>query len=293
MGEAVVSSIMGVLANVGKVTFKGVRGKIKAYRIKVTLKREIESKLLRQYGNEMYYHHFDGFIINEKVIPKLIENNINTNCFNYKSKSEVIKYYVQLFLEKYPEYKIYSKDFYGILGRCFEIIFKTLNKYETEEIRTICNVAQELFNDLKIDNIETQKTVLRIEEKVDNYFNDKIPGGINDIKYLDYIMHLYQGSVLNTYIDREIYETDKLNDKMSSYEFVLKEKRVLLLGEAGYGKTYESLQLLNKVCENYAHNKLLPIYIPLLEYGTENCSDLFQGIKRKLEDFCTNNIELT
>ena len=69
---------------------------------------------------------------------------------------------------------------------------------------------------------------------------------------------------------------------------MLEKKHILLLGEAGYGKTYESIDLLGKICSNHKSNSLLlPVYLPLFEFG-KIYSSIKEGIKYKLNPFCKN-----
>ena len=44
---------------------------------------------------------------------------------------------------------------------------------------------------------------------------------------------------------------------------VMNEKNILVLGEAGYGKTYESITLVQKACSNENTRNLIPVFLPL------------------------------
>lgn len=77
---------------------------------------------------------------------------------------------------------------------------------------------------------------------------------------------------------------------MNSLDTLLKEKRVLVLGEAGYGKTYESITLLRNACTNENTYTLIPVLIPLQEYGLLY-TDIVGAIKYKIAPFYDGEID--
>ena len=85
-------------------------------------------------------------------------------------------------------------------------------------------------------------------------------------------------------MERKIYSKDEQDVQLNALDVLLREKSVLVLGEAGYGKTYESVTLLQKVCINENTHTLIPIFIPLQEYGLLY-SDIIGGIKYKISYF--------
>lgn len=103
-------------------------------------------------------------------------------------------------------------------------------------------------------------------------------------EYRKYLLCLYPQYSADEYLERKIYSKDEQDVQLNALDVLLREKSVLVLGEAGYGKTYESVTLLQKVCINENTHTLIPIFIPLQEYGLLY-SDIIGGIKYKISYF--------
>lgn len=109
-------------------------------------------------------------------------------------------------------------------------------------------------------------------------------------EYRKYLLCSYPRYPDNEYLERGIYSKNESSVKSNSLDVLLKEKCVLVLGEAGYGKTYESIILLQKACTNENTRTLIPVFIPLREYGLLY-TDIIGGIKYKISPFCDGEIE--
>ena len=103
--------------------FKGFIGKLKLRCITRRLKSEVEELILRQYGDKIYYLDFDRFLIEQDVLSNIIKNFINQDILQYRTISQSVDFYLNLFIERYPKYKLYNSDLKRILKKYFEIIF--------------------------------------------------------------------------------------------------------------------------------------------------------------------------
>jgi len=125
--EYLISAIIDLVINIGTDFFKGIKGKIRLYKLKKRLKCEITAKILNRYGNEVYYNDLDQFLTKNKVIYNLIQNCLSASVFDYQSKMESINYYEQLFVEEHPTYSTYHSEMKKIIQSYFEVIFNALN----------------------------------------------------------------------------------------------------------------------------------------------------------------------
>ena len=103
--------------------FKGIYGKWKLKRFSKKLKKEIEFSILNQYGNTMYYHDFETFLIEQDVINKIIKNFLNQTILESKTINQAVDFYLNFFIEKFPKYTIYKNDLKQVMQKYFYIIF--------------------------------------------------------------------------------------------------------------------------------------------------------------------------
>lgn len=70
-------------------------------------------------------------------------------------------------------------------------------------------------------------------------------------------------------LDSFLVSEDFVNKLMSqsSVECLLRDKQIVLLGDPGSGKTYESINVLKQICTNTIFESYIPIYMKLMEYG--------------------------
>ena len=291
-----VSEIGSILVDIGKDSFKGYWGKIKLFRIKKKLKKNLFHEVLEKYGNRVFYNELDIFLSTNKVIHNVIINCESTTIHQYKSRSHIIRYYVQLFDERYPNYTRYKSEIYSVIQRCFDVIYNTLNDMSSDEsVRIVGNIAKELAGELSIELKEIKGELSDINNKIDKLIvqSENELDDVNNIffeQYFECLARLYLEKKNSNFIKRNLYFKDEEDKDVDALEALLKNRHILLLGEAGYGKTYESIDLLSKVCTTPKANGLLPFYLPLYEYGTIY-SSIIEGIKYKIKPFCEGNSE--
>ena len=285
--DILISSLIDILTEIGKSSFLGIRGKIKVLCLKYQLKRSILREILSRYENEIYYNDLDHFLTDNDVICQIIRNCIDTSAFHYKPKSQTTKYYVQLFIEQHPKYSRYHYDISSLIEKYFKVIFNAFNKSDTDATRVVCNVLNELIGELSNELLESNK---RIEQKIDLLHAECIdsPSSFSMEAYYSYLLSLYPAYSRESYLPRKIYEKKNTDKEFDVLDTLLVKKNVLLLGEAGFGKTFESIVLLNKVCQDNRTNNCIPLYFPLYEYGLLY-NDILSGIKRKIDAFSNGN----
>lgn len=265
--------------------FKGIIGKCKLRRFIKKLKDEIEASILKQYGDTKYYIDFDRFLFEQDVLNKIIKNFLNQDTLQSKTINQSVDYYLNWFLEKYPNYKLYKNELKQIIQKYFSIIFKQLNKIDTPEIQMLCRTIKELADGL-------DKQLQHIENIViDN--NSMLRKAVNGtFKINSYIMTILETScksfVQSDYFERHLYQELENSKEHDSLEFILQNNKIVLIGEAGFGKTFETYKIINKLCTDFSSHQLIPVYIPLIEY--ESClNTLLNIIQTKLEPFCEGN----
>lgn len=296
--DLVVSAVLNILSEEESNIFSGIKGCVKLFVIKRRLSRNISSEILKQYGNEVYYNDLDRFLVQYNVIENILRNCINIAVFDYKSRSQLVDYYVKLFVEYCPKYKKYHYAIRELILRYFRVIFSSLNKIDSEPVRVVCNVSKELANELSNQISEgfdaTKKRLASLNTKIDG-LNAKVDSLINDENteaptfsrkdYCSYLSFLFPAYPDNSYINRKLFTKIDEDKAVSSIDALLDEKRVLLLGEAGFGKTYESIRLLRTAITDSRATSKIPVLLPLYEYGILY-SDIISGIKHKVGDYC-------
>jgi hypothetical protein len=294
--EWLVSEIGSILVDIGKDSFKGYWGKIKLFRIKKKLKKKLFHEVLHKYGDRLFYNELDAFLSTNKVIHNVIINCESTPIHQYKSRSQMIYYYLQLFAEKYPNYTRYQSEIYSVIQSCFDVIYNTLNDVSLDEnVRIIGNMAKELAGELSVELKEIKCELSDINKKIDTLHiqSESESDDVDNIsldQYFECLARLYLEKKNSSFIPRNLYFKDEEDKNVDALEALLKDRHILLLGEAGYGKTYESIDLLSKLCTSPEANVLLPFYLPLYEYGTIYQS-IIEGIQYKINPFCKGNSE--
>ena len=290
--DLLISAIIDLLISTGTDAFKGITGKIRLHKLKARLENEITDKIKKCYENEIYYNDLDQFLTKNKVICNLIQNCLNTSVFDYQSKAESINYYEQLFVEEHPTYFIYQSEIKVIIQRYFEVIFIALNPIKDDQIRAVSNITKELGKGLASDLAEIKDRLSEIDRKVSAIKIQSSDESSFDYKeYLHYLSILSSKQVKENYLNRSLYQQNNTNDHYDAIEALLNEKHIILLGEAGFGKTYESMELLKKTCNDERVKSLIPVFLPLYEYG-QLYDSIINGIISKVKSFCTGNVEL-
>lgn len=153
------------LVEAGKDSFSGLRGRLYLFNIKRNLKKRIFNEILSKYGENVFYNELDHFLTDNDVICNVIRNCYDVSAFHYKSKSQTINYYVQLFIEHHPRYRRYAYEIRALLQKYFEVIYLTLNKSNNNETRIICNIVKELANGLSDELQGIKNALAQIDKK--------------------------------------------------------------------------------------------------------------------------------
>lgn len=292
MEGSIVSRIIDLLIDLCNDTFSGLKGKFQLFNIKRRLKKQIFDEILSKYGERDFYNDLDHFLTDNDVICNVIRNCCDVSVFHYKSKSQTIDYYVQLFVEQHPRYRRYHYEIRTLLQKYFEVIYLALNKSNNNETRVICNVAKELAHGLLDELQDIKSAVEQLDKKVDVLVNEPEcqPTKFLFDEYRKHLLCLYPRYPVCEYLERKIYSKNESDIQLNSLDVLLKEKHVLVLGEAGYGKTYESIILLQRACTNENTGTLIPVFISLQEYGLLY-TDIISGIKYKISPFCDGEVD--
>lgn len=292
MKDPIVSRIIDLLIDLCTDAFSGIQGKFQLFNIKRRLKKQIFNEILSKYGDRVFYNDLDHFLTDNDVICNVIRNCCDVSVFHYKSKSQTIDYYVQLFVEQHPRYSRYHYEIRTLLQRYFEVIYLALNKSNNNETRVICNVAKELAHGLLDELQDIKSAVEQLDKKVDVLVNEPEcpPTKFLFDEYRKHLLCLYPRYPVCEYLERKIYPKNESDVQLNSLDVLLKEKHVLVLGEAGYGKTYESIILLQRACTNEKTRTLIPVFISLQEYGLLY-TDIIGGIKYKITPFCDGEVD--
>ena len=290
--EWLTTEILSLLLSFGIDTFRGIRGKIKKSRLKKNLKTQLLNGILNRYGDEVYYNDLDNFLSRNKVISKIIENAYNTPVSQYKSKTMLLDFYINRFVEEYPKYSTLHFEIKNIIQKCFDIVFDCLNKIDDETTRKVCNVVKELSFEILSQVAEMHFEIKAIDQKITILMNknETIPAKFDYAEYLECMMRMYPSYTQTNYIERQVFSKENEEKKEHSLDTLVNTKRVLLLGDAGFGKTYESINLLRSICKAESYGALLPVYLPLTELGTVYNS-ISEGIVQKIRPYCSGSTE--
>lgn len=288
--EWMASEIFSLFVNLGISTFSGIRGIYKKRRFKKDLHTRLFYGILDKYGNEVYYNNLDNFLSKNKVISKIIENCCNTSVSQYKSRSTVVSFYVMQFVEEYPQHSALQLEITNLIHQCFDILFNALNQIDNESTRIICNVVKEISGELSAQLTGIRDELKTVHSKIDALSdqNKSIPVDFDFKRYLEYTMRLYPSYPSGNYINRHVFPKRNSEETVDSLSALLQEKKLLILGDAGFGKTYEAITLLRSICTTETTDSILPVYLPLLEIGPVYAS-ILDGIAYKIRPFCNGD----
>jgi NACHT domain len=265
--------------------FRGVLGKLRLRFFTKKLKNEVEVSILEKYGDRIYYLDFDRFLIEQDVLSNIIKNFINQDILQYRTISQSVDFYLNLFIERYPKYKLYNSDLKRILKKYFEIIFRQLNEIKTPESQILCRTIREIS-----DSIDRQLQYLTNVVDDNNAMLNKIANGNFRIRsYIETLLATSDYSFEQSdYFERYLFRDTERSEAKESLDVLLQYHKVVLTGEAGLGKTFEIIKIINRLCERYSNYQLIPVYIPLMEYE-DSLGTLFNIIQSKMEPFCIGN----
>lgn len=265
--------------------FRGIFGKMRLKWFTKRLKNEIEYSVLQQYGNEIYYLDFDQFLIEQDVLNKIIKNFLNQDILQSKTINQLVDFYINLFIEKYPKYKLYNSKIKQILQKYFEIIFRQLNKIGTPESQALCRTIREI-----IDGIDRQlQHITSIVDDNNAMLKQVVDGNFRIRSYIETLLTTLGDSFdQSNYFERSLFQDTEGSKEKDSLDTLLQYRKVVLKGEAGFGKTFEIFKLINQLCAKYSNYQLIPVYVPLVEY-VDGLGTLFEIIQSKMEPFCEGN----
>lgn len=286
-----------------KTVFGKIISRIKFLFIKRKINSILKNRILNLYQNEPFYNKLDAFLARNKVFDELMENNNNIHIYEYKSCKVYIEYYSKLFKEQYDSDNYCILEIKKVIEVYFCVIFDMLNDYKND------NTAKFVINNIK----EAQSDITYEIKKLDYKFGEKIDIIIGELKnnknvsdstvicienvkallisYLECVQSYYLNNKNNNiYVERTIYTNeDNSEDSLSA---LLKNKRILLQGEAGCGKSFEAQYLACLISSDERAKKLIPIYFPLIEYG-KLYKNIKEGISKKIEAYLGENTSNT
>lgn len=265
--------------------FRGILGKFRLKCFIKRLKNDVESSILRHYGDRLYYLDFDRFLIEKSVLDKIIKNFIHQDVLQSKTINQSVDFYLNLFIDEYPKYKLYKSNLKQILQKYFEIIFKHLNKLGTQESQALSRIIKEISNSL-----DEQLQYLKLVADDNNAMLKQVVNG--NFRIATYIKTLLATSddsfAQSDYFERYLFQDTEGGKDKDSLDILLQHHKVVLKGEAGFGKTFETFKLIDQLCAKYSSYQLIPVYVPLMEYE-DSLGTLFEIIQSKMEPFCEGN----
>lgn len=290
--EWLVSEIFSFVLDISKDAFVGWRGKLKLKRLKCRLRKDIFERILKKYGDEVYYNDLDSFLSQNNILRKVIDNCADASVSQYRSNRDIVAFYIKQFEEEHPEYIRYHCEIISILQQCLDIIFINLNQIEDEKLRIVCNVVKEVSGELSFQIREMDLEMKEIHRKINWMISNNQPEKkeFSYQSYFEYVMRSYPQYSVSDYISRNIYLTKQGDEETNVISTLMQEKKVLLLGEAGYGKTYEAISLVKNICMDEKMEGIIPFYLPLSEYGML-FTDIKDGIKNKMKPFVNGSPE--
>ena len=260
--------------------FRGVLGKLRLKLFSKKLKNEVEVSILEKYGDRIYYLDFDRFLIEQNVLEKIIKNFLNQDVLQSKTINQSVDFYMNLFVEKYPKYKLKH-----IIQKYFEIIFRQLNKIGTPESQALCRTIREI-----IEGIDRQlQHITAIVDDNNAMLKQVVNGNFRIRSYIETLLETLGDSFdQSNYFERSLFQDTEGSKEKDSLDTLLQYHKVVLKGEAGFGKTFETFKLINQLCAQYSNYQLIPVYVPLMQY-VDGLGTLFEIIQSKMEPFCEGN----
>ena len=271
--EWIGAEIIALLIGQSRKGFIRLFHRIKLNKVKRMLEVKIQADILDKYQHEPFFNELDRFLMKKKVIDAIYCNNYSPEIGEYKTKDQLRNYYGRLFVEKNQQYLSNKSDVEWIIEYIFKISFSIFNDFRSDEkMRIMIMNFERIVGELRDDFVELHIKIESMETKPENTM--QVDGIENVVCLLDENIHNYLESCkeiffgyngASNYIDRKVCKSEE------SYETLINAvksaKQSLVLGEAGLGKTLEARKLLYDFVECYQNEQLVPIYLPLIEYG--------------------------
>lgn len=107
--------------------------------------------------------------------------------------------------------------------------------------------------------------------------------------YSDYLLH-FLNIQFDNYIMRSVSDTQNKEKKLSLFEELKKYRKIVLLADAGMGKTFEAIQLSQMILTDKSFNNYIPIFLKANLYKA-SFDTLEEGIKEQLRPFTKINTD--
>jgi len=278
MESFAVAVFINFISNRLEKPFSNIIARFKFYKARLSLKNDIKESIVSKHENELYYNTLDKFLDQSNYAENIIGKSYYCVTTIELSFSKYIEMMVQSFVDKNPRFTIYKNQITCILTKVLHIVFDKINNYSSDE------TARLIVTNLgyKLSGVEGK--VDKLQSTFESYVLNLSSPSINEES-----IKTYKASISQFFIDKKQYIPRNIftgNDTpKSSLEELLKQKKILLLGDPGSGKTYETLNLLGEVCISAAFDKCIPIYLRLIEYGIKYNS-LIEAASKKMSPFC-------
>lgn len=245
------------------------------------IKEKINTFIIKNDGTILTKGSFCDYMKYHKPHEKIFHSILNSSS-KYIDKNELIDEMIDIFSQKEnvdPLDRMILKDFFEYIYKIYsEYLKKFINPKEEYIIHSITKNFHELF----------EKNNSRIEKQ------NRMTCEFQNEEYICYWLNKYADIDNHDYIIRKVVPVGYINNRsdngydemFSDLLTVLYENvRVVLLGQAGVGKTEE----LKKLAHEIALQKKVPIYINLINYTDETIEKL---IELELKEFCVDNFIL-
>ena len=198
--------------------FNGLIGKIKLRFVLKRLKNEVEVLILKQYEDREYYLDFDRFLIEQNVLEKIIKNFLNQDVLQSKTINQSVDFYMNLFVEKYPKYKLYNIELKHIIQKYFEIIFRQLNKIGTPESQALCRTIREI-----IEGIDRQlQHITAIVDDNNAMLKQVVNGNFRIRSYIETLLETLGDSFeQSNYFERSLFQDTEGSKEKDSLDTLL------------------------------------------------------------------------
>lgn len=280
--------VLDIVEKIFSVVGKGIMNKISFYYKKNKAKKALLKKV-QDIGTKRdielgYLNQLDSFLVSEDFVQNLVNFSFNPGEFTYKSISTYLKFLLEKFIDGNEELNTKKNLIYEDLYSLSEIVLSTFNDFShNETVRlAVINIKGPLQEQLKVISEQNQKIFQVMETSLGVQNNQCFQADNEEV------LRAYKASLTALFIDqtsylgRDIYT--KNNQLYSSIDSLLRDKRIILLGDPGSGKTYESINLIKELCLDEKYNDYIPIFVKLLEYGIVYDS-IFDYIKSRLAPF--------
>ena len=278
MLNGLISSIVkNIISSCGKTCFKKLLIFLKTIKIKKTLVEKIENNILSKHGNDIFYNSLDAFLTRENFAKNIINYCFVPTGQHFNSLNNYNTYLTEKFIEENFGYVHFKSQVFQTLNVLSQIIFNVVNDYSDDQTaRSVIAHMNEKIEGIS-DKIDELMIIVNKPEEDQN--NRKLDLN-NQTDINNYKLSLATYFINNSeYISRNIFSSE--DSEQTAVECLKEDKRIILLGSPGCGKTYESLNVLQKCCLDSSFSTQIPVYIKLIEYGVA-FDDILSCIKSSL-----------